>query len=568
MKKTNKFKKKYKEKGNVLLKTIPYIFVVIVLMLSIGWAAFSQQLEIDGMSSTVRIQADIRITGISVSNDNDFNNYDAVSNWEDYNVKHIQTSVSLPNDNSQIKYKVQVTNFGNAEMGILNITGLPDYLEYKIENYNLKDKICDENGCKLGTQKDIYVIIRYKDGIKSSDNINHIIDLDFDFKAYFKIKYTNFPGKTDTLPNEVIESEKIIIDLSNYEKGVIKVKEDGVVLSKEKYKYENNILEITSVTGNIEIIYRKLSEIEFFLRNNDNNNYITDELFGDMYRYQGTDDVNNWICFGTTDKNECTTGGDSVGDGFDKYMYRIIGVTPEGELALIKETFVKENNTAAFQWNNKATIELCGEDGSKCTWNQATLLNRLNGLCNEDNQHGCTGVKHGSEGDSNIFIGNEYYNYLQTEQWLNKITTHTWKYGYVEHENGHYNGDSIYEIENKFTTSVQAKIGLQYMHDYYYAYEGGIPNNYNNAKTAWIFFQKYEQNKATFYEWLITRYGVDGPRIRTKYVHSTGSTDYSNPSSYGNGGVRPVFYLASYIILKEGTTGERNNPYILDLEYE
>lgn len=308
-------------------------------------------------------------------------------------------------------------------------------------------------------------------------------------------------------------------------------------------------MEIPAVKGNLEITYRKVPDIELELRKNDNNNYITEELVGNMYRYQGMDDVNNYICFGTIDKDECISGGDSFGDGFDKYMYRIIGITSNGELALIKETFVKENDVAIFQWNTKSTLDICGDDGAECTWNKSTLLNRLNGLCNEENQYECTGSGH--EGDSNIFIENEYYDYLQMEEWLSQIATHTWKYGDAQRENGNYNGDTMYEIESMFTLNIPAKIGLQYLYDYYYAYDGGAPGNNNTAKTSWIFFQKDNYNNATFYEWLITRYGVNSTRINTRYIHNTGSTDYSNPSSYGNGGVRPVFYLNPDTIIKK-----------------
>lgn len=49
----------------------------------------------------------------------------------------------LPNANSSVTYAIDVTNVGNVEMEILDITGLPDNLKYSISNYNLKDKLCD-----------------------------------------------------------------------------------------------------------------------------------------------------------------------------------------------------------------------------------------------------------------------------------------------------------------------------------------------------------------------------------------------------------------------------------------
>ncbi len=256
--KTNKFKKRYKEKGNILLQIIPYTLVVTVFMLSIGWATFSQNLEIDGISATVRIQADIRVTGISVSNDDNFNNNGGISNWEEYNVKHIQTSVKLPNDNSQIKYKVQVTNFGNAEMGILNITGLPEYLEYKIEGYNLKDKICVDNKCKLGIQKDIYIIIRYKKDTVRPDNTDIIINLDFDFRPFHKITYDEYIPDNN-YPKEVIDGDTYKMSLVYpYPIGAKPFSTNGNVT----YKYDGDTLRVENVTSDLIVKSGYIQSIE------------------------------------------------------------------------------------------------------------------------------------------------------------------------------------------------------------------------------------------------------------------------------------------------------------------
>ena len=56
---------------------------------------------------------------------------------------------------------------------------------------------------------------------------------------------------------------------------------------------------------------------------------LSTELVGGLYRYQGAT-VNNYICFGTTEKNTCT--GDT-----DKYMYRIMGINEVGQMKLIKK---------------------------------------------------------------------------------------------------------------------------------------------------------------------------------------------------------------------------------------
>ena len=71
------------------------------------------------------------------------------------------------------------------------------------------------------------------------------------------------------------------------------------------------------------------------LRADDEQGYLSEDLQGGMYRYQASfpdsdsSEMTNWICFGTTNKEECIdetdSDGNSIPDGIDKYMYRIIG---------------------------------------------------------------------------------------------------------------------------------------------------------------------------------------------------------------------------------------------------
>ena len=271
-----------------------------------------------------------------------------------------------------------------------------------------------------------------------------------------------------------------------------------------------------------------------------------------MYRYQGTDEVNNWICFGTTDNDICI--GNNNADNINKYMYRIIGVTPEGELALIKETSVISPHSSGvyvqYTWNNMDSKDECGENGENCTWPKTMLFKRLNGLSN--------GEIVDPGGNSNIFIGSTYYDYLQDEKWFNIITEHDWKYGDTNVDIAGYNGDTLYEIENNFSDSIKAKIGLQYIHDYYYAYPGGNPKNSDNSKNAWIHFYKDGYN-STNWEWLLTRYGLENNNVAA-YVSTNNGITHFSLKNYDI--VRPVFYLNSDVILSEAT-GSLEDPYMI-----
>ena len=116
---------KYKER--YLNKINPFILfgiflIICILFLTIGFSTFREALEIDNIIATIRADADIRVTGISTSNVTGL----ASTSNNNYNVTSISSNLSLPNSNSTVTYQIEITNVGNVEMGILNITGLPN----------------------------------------------------------------------------------------------------------------------------------------------------------------------------------------------------------------------------------------------------------------------------------------------------------------------------------------------------------------------------------------------------------------------------------------------------------
>ena len=247
-----------------------------------------------------------------------------------------------------------------------------------------------------------------------------------------------------------------------------------------------------------------------------------------MYRYQGTYDVvdNNYICFGTNNKSTCTGNTDA-------YMYRIIGIRPNGQIKLIK----KEPLNSALQWwsTGKTNIE----------WPSSSIYSSING--------------------SSFLINTTYV----PTGWESKIVTHDWYYGDTT-SSGNFDGLTMYPIENpfgestatnKFTKTVSAKIGLMYLHDYYYAYaSGGSPVGYSKAKTAWIHLSKNDTSAPNSYEWTMSRYGLNGNIYSAWYVRSDGNVNFLNFSYEYS--VRPVFYLTSDIEITGGT-GTSSDPYII-----
>ena len=237
-----------------------------------------------------------------------------------------------------------------------------------------------------------------------------------------------------------------------------------------------------------------------------NKTNVSSELLGGLYRYTGNAN-NNYICFGTSNLNTCTSTP-------DQYMYRILGVTSNNKLKLIKNSGLD----STIAWDSNYT--------SNVTWPNTGVYTALNG---------------------SAFLANT--NYVPDNTWANKIDTTTWKYG--DTRSVGYSGDIMYTIENSWQTTASAKIGLMYTHDYIYGMD-------------WL--NAYAVDNSV-YEWMITRVGIyyrdANPRFYDSYrafiVYSDGRLGNSIIGRPCN--VRPVFYLISGITLTgEGTSV---SPYLI-----
>ena len=341
---------------------------------------------------------------------------------------------------------------------------------------------------------------------------------------------------------------------------------------KEAVTYEDGKITLTTNKTVYCTVYFDKSIIGK-LRETDTQKYLSEDKQGEMYRYQGTDDVHNWICFGTIDN--CGTNDDNI----DKYMYRIIGITPEGQLYLIKETFLKEGNATGFQWNSKYSISDCL--GEVCEWPNTDIYKRLNGESSNGNP---------------IFINNSFYEYMvQENKWYNLIEDHSWLYGDTNDSDtlNKYNGDEMYNIENgttstthfvgaeknnivqtyTWTNKINAKISLMYWHDYYYSYYDGNDENsrgnaesYSKLANSWLHFRKDGYNTSDSYEWLSTRWGIASLTATYFDVFQIGTADswIIRGGLLNRHGVRPIFYLSSKARIASGD-GTKTNPYIIEI---
>ena len=225
------------------------------------------------------------------------------------------------------------------------------------------------------------------------------------------------------------------------------------------------------------------------------------------YRYAGaSDSVNNYICLGS-DAATCP----------DANLFRIIGVFGN------QTKVIRAKSVGDKQW-----------DTSKVnTWSSSSLNTYLNG---------------------------EYLTSLGTLK--NKIATTTWKVGGGSWSNiVNSVPKTVYQYEvgsSASTTTVDKKIGLMYVTDYYYSaspsawtlvgFDNDATKDYRAAKTTnWLYLGSYEWTISRFSDTAITVFGVSS----TSFV-----SGYDVTNSYV---VRPSFNLLSSTTYVSGS-GSMSDP--------
>jgi len=275
------------------------------------------------------------------------------------------------------------------------------------------------------------------------------------------------------------------------------------------YDNSNSSSSATDVQGAIDDVYNTLDKV--------GSGYsliahapkgLSTELIAGLYRFQGVEDTNNtvdnYICFGTTSKSDCTSNTDA-------YMYRIIGISSNGQLKLIK----KEALNTVYKWNSSYNVD----------WAHSSLYAGLNG---------------------SYFLNNTTY--VPDSSWSNRIVASDWHY-YTSTDT---TISTIAERELGAET-VNAKIGLMYLHDYAYALATPAYSN-----TSWIHLSKNDTSAPSGYEWIISRHST----INAWLVRSDGKVSFSTYGMTDSYSVRPVFYLRSGERIASGS-GTIDDPYIL-----
>jgi len=262
-----------------------YILLIIIISvsLSIGYSVYEVKLSVDNSLISVRIDKKVRIT--SINTDNIVNSAEVIS--KDYDINKLYLDIIMPNNNSEIEFKVGVKNYGNVEIGISNISINEEYKNIlEIKSNEINDKIRDEdnnceidiNGCKLDIDGFIYITLNYKENVYNSENItfNNII-LEITFNEAYDVEFNGFDNLN--LSNKDLVAIKntqyeIYIDTLDIDEE-ISIIMNGMIIYD--YILENNILKIPSVDGRIIITKSKMQGTYYNItyENIINNNYPT-----------------------------------------------------------------------------------------------------------------------------------------------------------------------------------------------------------------------------------------------------------------------------------------------------
>ena len=289
---------------------------------------------------------------------------------------------------------------------------------------------------------------------ETQDKLLAIMIRDEEDKEYKKQNSLDFPNKENYryIGSKCTDNEGNTLNSIRYDEDTSKVYlttnkavhcsmffADALPASEQILKYSSKYLESEQdVIDRGDVLRRFQGTIE---KNEDGT--ITSET-----------DVNNYICFGTTDKDSCK-------EHADQYMYRIIGyaidndeetLTYKGQLKLQKKEALEEQ----VLWNSDHYVDV--------NFVEADIYRKLN----------------------NIYWNIEKYAPMK---WKDIVVNHNWWYGKLGKTS--QNGEKIFDIENGKANTEYAKF-LGYVEETPQQPEGALTSTLVNGKEI---YYKIETNE-------------------------------------------------------------------------
>lgn len=216
----------------------------VICFVSIVYSSLNNEMQITG-EAYVRVDEDIRITSLEM--------IEATNGaYEMYNSTFSKNTtsmhVALPNTSSTITYQITIRNDTDDYYEVSKV--IQSYTNSTIK-YSISlgdDALISKNSSKTFTIK-----FYYSSGTTVTSNISTTLLLQYDFNVkYYSIEYKDI-SDISSFPTKIKYGEKLEITLPVYITKV-KVTTDGALLVQDQgYTFDNNVLTIDSVYGNIVI---------------------------------------------------------------------------------------------------------------------------------------------------------------------------------------------------------------------------------------------------------------------------------------------------------------------------
>lgn len=193
------------------------IILVLTLSLTVGFSAFVSEMSISNLVAEVRVEKDVRITDVKLLSEQC--NSTSVSDL-DYDADSILMSALFADNTSYAVVEVTVTNIGNVDVGLADLSLSETYYEYEILSGELEQAISSLGGTST------YII---KVSTTQPLTTNMDVKVDFDFRQVYSVTYE---GTSD----------------SSYPTGVI----SGGILS---ITFVESLERVQVLSNNVEIAY-------------------------------------------------------------------------------------------------------------------------------------------------------------------------------------------------------------------------------------------------------------------------------------------------------------------------
>lgn len=222
---------------NVLLT----IILVMILSITVGFSAFVSEMSISNIVADVRVETDVRITGISITGGSVSGGYNNL-NWD---TDSVILGDLINNKGDYVNLEITVTNIGSAEVGIYDVI-VPEGIDFEIANYNIESKICDtSNKCNLGINK----TLQFKVSNSGYTDTGEGVKIDFDFRQFYKVTYIGFED-VSSYPTEVIGGGNLDIYFASNAPNFVVARNS---ISDIESTYFNGEFFVQNITSDIEV---------------------------------------------------------------------------------------------------------------------------------------------------------------------------------------------------------------------------------------------------------------------------------------------------------------------------